>query len=56
MAKKKKKIYIHLKKQWVRSAPVNLSLLNFSGLGQFIEAEDLPSALSNKAVIATVIW
>lgn len=35
---------------WVRS--VNLSLLSFSELGQFTEVKDLPSALSNKPVIA----
>lgn len=46
----KKQIYIHYRKMWIRS--VNLSLLNFLELGQFTEAKDLPSALSNKAVIA----
>lgn len=35
---------------WVIS--VNLSPLNLLDLGQFTEAKDLPSALSNKAVIA----
>lgn len=33
---------------WVRS--INLSLLNLLELGQFREAKDLPSALSNKVI------
>lgn len=52
MVKESKKmyiyIYIHYRKMWVRS--INLSLLNLLELGQFREAKDLPSALSNKVI------
>lgn len=51
--KKKKKKRIHSLKEIV--AQINLSLLNFSGLGQFTEAQDLPRTLSNEAVIASGI-